>query len=72
MASPPPPPPLSFFYPLPLKLKIDILGNKQAFIYCSQLESDPVKAISDDSGSDTEDIDIEHWLINETVYFLCN
>ena len=26
----------------------------------SEMESDPVKVISDDSGSDAEDIDIEH------------
>ena len=26
----------------------------------AEIESDPVKVISDDSGSDAEDIDIEH------------
>ena len=26
----------------------------------AEMESDPVKVISDDSGSDAEDIDIEH------------
>ena len=27
-----------------------------------EMESDPAKVISDDSGSDAEDIDFEHWL----------
>ena len=28
----------------------------------AEMESDPVKVISDDSGSDAKNIDIEHWL----------
>ena len=42
----------SFFYSLPVKLKIDILDNKQSW---SGVKSDPAKLIGDDSSSGVED-----------------